>query len=60
MIDLDAINRRSIVKKAGRKAKLEQLRRGETDEWLERRAKKLAARKLKEYDDARRPSTQAY
>ena len=57
MIDLEAMQRRSIAKKAGRKAKIEQLRRGETDEWMAKRAKKLAARKLKEYDDARRQTS---
>jgi hypothetical protein len=56
VIDLDAMKRGSIAKKAGRKAKIEQLRRGESDEWMAKRAKKLAQRKLKEYDDARRPT----
>ena len=56
MIDWDALNRRSIAKKTTKKAKLEQLRRGETDEWMAKRAKKLFARKIKEHYDRARPS----
>jgi len=51
LIDWGAIERRSIAKRAARKATQEQEVRGESDAWMRRRAKKLARRRLKEYDD---------
>jgi hypothetical protein len=48
------LERRSMAKKARRKAENEQIKLGKSHEWMEKRTKTIFERKLKEYDAGRK------